>query len=208
VNKWKSRIEYYGANFNYLVLRGVVMKVIIAISGASGVIYGIRLLQQLKKADHTVELIITAHGKEVIELETDTSVLQLEARADAVYPDDDLTAPPSSGSHLFDAMVICPCSMSTLSKIAMGISDTLIARSAAVCLKERRRFIIVPRETPLSTIYLRNMLTLSESGVIILPPSPAFYHHPETLDNIVDFVVGKTLDSLGVGHTLFPRWGD
>jgi len=104
-------------------------------------------------------------------------------------------------------MVICPCSMSTLSKIASGISDTLITRTAAVCLKEGRKLILVPRETPLSQVYLKNMLTLSQAGAVILPPSPAFYHQPTKVKHLIDFVVGKVLDSLGVDHELFRRWG-
>ena len=183
------------------------MKVIIGISGASGSIYGVRLFQKLQEAGTEVELIITKYGKQVLHMEAGIESWKLEELANASYSDDDLTAPPSSGSHLLDAMVICPCSMSTLSKIALGVSDTLTSRAAAVCLKERRKLILVPRETPLSTVYLRNMLTLSESGVIILPPSPAFYHKPETLKHLVDFVVGKIMDSLGVQHDLFPRWG-
>lgn len=184
------------------------MRVIIGISGASGAIYGIRLFQKLQEGGSQVELIITDHGKEVLEMEAEIDAAKLEEFADAVHSDDDLTAPPASGSHLFDAMVICPCSMSTLSKIASGVSDSLVTRAASVCLKEHRKLIVVPRETPLSTIYLRNMLALSEAGAVILPPSPAFYHKPEALKHLVDFIVGKIMDSLGVEHNLFKRWGE
>lgn len=183
------------------------MKIVLGISGASGAIYGIRLLRELKKAGVHVSLIVTQSGVDVIGTETSTTMSELKGFADRTYDPDDLSAPPASGSHRFDCMVICPCSMSTLSKIATGISDCLLTRSAAVCLKEGRKLVLVPRETPLSAIYLRNMTTLAESGAIILPPSPAFYHAPESVSDLVDFIVGKVLDSLGLEHDLFRRWG-
>jgi len=183
------------------------MRIVLGISGASGVIYGARLFQKLHEAGVEVELVITVYGKEVLGMETAIDFNDLEGMAYAAYSDKDLTAPPASGSHLFDAMVICPCSMSTISKIASGISDTLITRAAGVCLKERRKLIVVPRETPLSQVYLRNMLTLAEAGAVVLPPTPAFYHEPTTIEDLVDFVIGKIMDSLGVEHDLFRRWG-
>ena len=184
------------------------MKILIGISGASGAIYGVRLFQKLQEAGTQVELIITEYGGEVMKMEASIDSAKLKELADAVYRDSDLAAAPSSGTHRYDAMVVCPCSMSSLSKIASGVSDTLITRSAAVCLKERRKLILVPRETPFSTIYIRNMLILSEAGAIILPPSPAFYHQPESLRDIVDFIVGKIMDSLGVDHDIYKRWGE
>ena len=183
------------------------MRVVVGISGASGAIYGVRLLQELKNTGVEVALVITGHGKEILGMETDIPLTNIEELADVVYSDDDLTAPPASGSYLFDGMVICPCSMSSFSKIATGISDSLITRAAAVCLKEKRKLILVPREAPLSTIYLRNMLVLAEAGAVVLPPSPAFYHRPRTFDDLVNFVIGKVMDSLGVEHQLFRRWG-
>ena len=183
------------------------MNVLIGITGASGTIHGVRLFQKLQEADCRIELIITGCGKNVLKMESNIDSARLEELADAVHDDSDLAAPPSSGTYRYDAMVICPCTMSTLSKIATGISDTLITRAAAVCLKERRKLIIVPRETPLATIHLRNMVTLSEAGAIILPPSPGFYHQPESVRDMVDFIVGKIMDSLGVDHELFRRWG-
>ena len=182
------------------------MRYIIGISGASGGVYGARLFQKLQETGNIVELIMTPYGKEVMRMEAGIDPSVIEEIADEVYQDSDLAAPPASGSHLVDGMIICPCSMSTLSKIATGISDTLITRAAAVCLKEHRKLIIVPRETPLSSVYLRNMLTLAEAGAIILPPSPAFYHKPTSMKHLVDFIIGKILDSLGVEHDLFPRW--
>jgi flavin prenyltransferase len=190
------------------IVSGNPLKILVAISGASGAIYGVRLFQKLQESGHRVEFIITEYGGEVLRMESNIDPEKLKELADAVYSDGDLGAAPSSGSYRYDAMVICPCSMSTLSKIAAGISDTLITRAAAVCLKERRKLIIVPRETPLSTIYLRNMLTLSESGAVILPPSPGFYHQPESIREMIDFVVGKIMDSLDIDHTLFKRWGE
>lgn len=184
------------------------MKLVVGISGASGAIYGVRLLQELKNAGIEVALILTRPGAEVLEMETSFSSIELEGLVETVHSNKDLSAPPASGSHLFDAMVICPCSLSTLSMIAGGISDSLITRAAAVTIKERRKLILVPRETPLSTIHLRNMLTLSEDGVIILPPAPAFYQGPKSLDDLVDFIVGRILDSLNIRHNLYRRWGN
>ncbi len=184
------------------------MRIVLGISGASGAVYGVRLLQELKRANVEVSLIITEHGRDVLGMETGIPPEELEKEADYSYSNSDLTAPPASGSHPFDAVVICPCSMSTLSRIAAGISDNLITRAAGVCLKEGRRLILVPRETPLSTIYLRNMLSLSEAGAVILPPTPAFYHHPKTMEDLVNFIVGRVLDRLGVEHHLYRRWGE
>ena len=184
------------------------MRIVLGISGASGAVYGVRLLQELKRANVEVSLIITEHGRDVLAMETGIPPEELEKEADYSYSNSDLTAPPASGSHPFDAVVICPCSMSTLSRIAAGISDNLITRAAGVCLKEGRRLILVPRETPLSTIYLRNMLSLSEAGAVILPPTPAFYHHPKTMEDLVNFIVGRVLDRLGVEHHLYRRWGE
>jgi 4-hydroxy-3-polyprenylbenzoate decarboxylase len=123
-----------------------------------------------------------------------------------VYEDDDLFAPLASGTHKIDAMIICPCSQSTMAKIAAGYSDTLITRSASVTLKEHRKLILVPRETPLNLIMMENQLNLAKAGAIILPASPAFYQEPKTLEDMVDFIVGKILDQLGQEHDLFKRW--
>ncbi|OPX62428.1 MAG: aromatic acid decarboxylase [Methanomassiliicoccales archaeon PtaB.Bin134] len=181
------------------------MKTVVAITGASGTIYGIRLLEELEGEK---ALIVTETAKRIIEAETDRRVHELEGLADAVYHEDELFAPVASGSHRFDAMVICPCSESTLAKIASGIADNLVTRAAAVCLKERRKLIIVPRETPQSAIMLRNALRLAEDGAIIMPASPGFYPRPQTVEELVDFLVGKILDQLGQPHELFRRWGD
>lgn len=181
------------------------MKTVVAITGASGIIYGIRLLEELQGEK---SLIITETAKRILEAETSYKVTDVEALADAVYHEDELFAPVASGSHRFQAMVVCPCSESTLAKISQGIADNLVTRAAAVCMKERRKLIVVPRETPQSAIMLRNSLQLAEDGAIIMPASPGFYPKPQSVEEIVDFMVGKILDQLGQPHELFRRWGE
>jgi 4-hydroxy-3-polyprenylbenzoate decarboxylase len=179
------------------------MKIVIGITGASGVIYGIRLLEVLQEEKF---LIISENGKKLVREETNHHIEDLKSKTH-YYEDHQLDAPLASGSFLFDAMVVVPCSVSTLSKIASGIADTLITRCATVALKERRKLILVPRETPLNTIHLQNMTFLSMQGVVILPPVPAFYSVPQSIDDTINFVVGKILDQLGISHDLFKRWG-
>lgn len=179
------------------------MRYIVALTGCSGIQYGIRLLEELEGER---VLIISEMGKQVLEEDTGLTLKDLEAHAEEVYEDDDLFAPPASGSHHFDAMIICPCTQSTLAKIAAGIADTLITRAASVTLKEGRRLIIVPRETPLNVIMLENELRLARAGAVILPASPAFYSEPRSIDDMLNFVVGKILDQLGQRHDLFKRW--
>ena len=183
------------------------MRYVVALTGShtgcQSIQYGIRLLEEL---DGERELIISEMGKKVLDEETGLTMEDLESNAEEVYDDDDLFAPPASGSHRFDAMIICPCTQSTLAKIAAGIADTLITRAASVTLKERRKLIIVPRETPISAIMLENELRLAKAGAIILPASPAFYAEPRSVDDMVNFVVGKILDQVGQEHELFRRW--
>lgn len=181
------------------------MKIVIGVTGASGVIYGVRLLENLKEEKY---LIVSENAKKIMEHETKYKLDEVEKLAEHYYENSDLFPEISSGSFMFDAMVIVPCSMSTLSKIANGIGDNLITRTASVCLKEKRKFILVPRETPLSTIHLQNMAKLSENGAIILPAMPGFYPKPENLDDIVTFVVGKIMDCLGIKNNLYRRWGE
>lgn len=178
------------------------MKTVIAITGASGALYGINLLKVLEGEKF---LVISEQGKELIEIETDYTVEDLK-KGVHYYEDHHLHAPLASGSFLFDAMVIVPCSVSTVSKIAVGIADTLITRCACVALKERRTLIIVPRETPLTTVHLQNMASLSMQGAVILPAMPAFYPKPRSINDMVMFVVGKILDQLTVHHDLYQRW--
>lgn len=182
------------------------MRVIVGISGASGAIYGIRVLEELKKAGVETHLVISQWAKETIRQETDYAMEQVEALASAVYDPRDQGAAISSGSFRTSGMVVAPCSMKTLAAIAHGYADSLIPRAADVCLKEQRKLIIVPRETPLSPIHLENMLSLARIGVMIMPPVPAFYHRPQTLEEVVNQTVGRVLDQLGVEHRLSRRW--
>jgi 4-hydroxy-3-polyprenylbenzoate decarboxylase len=200
----------------------------VAITGASGSIYGKRLIQELLKAGHDVSLIISDPGKQVIAHELGFSFSGDNAEAELLkwlgvdpkqqfdatdtegrltyYRDDDLMAPICSGSHLTDGMIIIPCSMATLAAVANGLSSSLIERTADVALKESRRLVLVPRETPFNRIHLKNMLAAEEAGAKIVPAMPGFYTNPTIIDQMVDFVVGKALDQLGVGHNLFERW--
>lgn len=182
------------------------MEIVIGISGASGVQYGIRLLQILREKGCTTHLVITDSAAKIIEIETDSLPKDVQDLASHVYAPSDFAAPFASGSHLFDGMVIIPCSMGTLSGIACGSSDTLITRAADVCLKEKRRLIIVPRETPLSLVELRNMVSAAEAGAVVLPACPAFYSRPHSLDDLVDVLVSRVLDLLGVENDLCRRW--
>ena len=176
------------------------------ISGASGVQYGVRLLDVLKEKGCRTHLIVTDSARKIIEIETDYPLKEVEKLASYVYEPRDFNAPIASGSHLFDAMVVVPCSMGTLSGIACGSSDTLITRSADVCLKEKRRLVLVPRETPLSLVQLRNMVSAAEAGAVILPACPAFYSQPKSMEELVDVLVGRVLDLCGVKNDLSRRW--
>ncbi len=183
------------------------MKILLAISGASGVVYGKRLLEFLsKREDIEVDLIISDAARELIDDELDIRVESLSKMAEKEFQPDDLESPPASGSVKYDAMAIVPCSMSSLSKISAGISDNLITRSAVVFMKESRKLLLVPRETPLTTTWLGNMKKLSEEGVTILPSMPGFYSNPESIDDLVDFIVGKILDNLEIENSIYERW--
>jgi len=182
------------------------MKLIVAVTGASGVSYGKRLLEVLKETGVEVHLVVSEAARRVVEHELG-GLQTLEELADHIHDPRDLAAPLTSGSFRVDGMVIVPASMKTIAAIASGYCDNLIARAADVQLKERRPLIVVPRETPLNAIHLENMAKLSLRGVTILPAMPAFYHGPETVADMVDFVVGKILDQLGVDHSLYHRWG-
>lgn len=181
------------------------MRYVVAITGCSGIRYGIRLLEELEGEK---ELVVSDMGRKVLEHETSISYEDLCSMADEVYDDHDLFAPPASGTHVIDAMIICPCSQSTIAKLAAGVSDSLLTRAASVTLKEHRRLILVPRETPLNVIMLENELRLARAGATMLPASPAFYHEPRNIDMMIDFVVGKVLDQLEQEHDLFKRWDE
>jgi 4-hydroxy-3-polyprenylbenzoate decarboxylase len=194
----------------------------LAITGASGLPYAMRLLECLLQSGQRVNLVYSQAAQIVAKQELDFTLPNRPQDAEKiltehigkfsgelhVYGRDDWYAPMASGSNPGDAMVICPCTMSTLGKIACGISDDLIARAADVMLKEKRPLILVPRETPFSAIHLENMLRLSHAGAVILPPNPGFYHHPQSVQDIVDFVVARILDHLGVAQTLMQPWGE
>lgn len=181
------------------------LEVVVGISGASGVGYGIRLLEALKGRCKT-HLVITDSARKIVELETDLEVGEVESLADCVYSPFDFTAPFASGSYLLDAMAVVPCSMGTLSAVATGSSNTLIARAADVCLKEKRKLVLVPRETPLSLVQLKNMAAAAEAGAIILPACPAFYSRPQTIAELTDVLVGRVLDLMGISNSLYGRW--
>ena len=182
------------------------MKLIVAITGASGVIYSKRLLQELQNKKVETHLVISQAAKQIIKHELGTSNKTLEKLANHVHEIDDWSAPIVSGSFKTDAMVIVPCSMKTLAGIAHGFAENVILRAADVMLKEKRKLILVPRETPLNSIHLRNMLDLANLGANIVPAMPAYYHKPKKIGDLVDFVVGRILDILEIEHNLYQRW--
>lgn len=194
----------------------------LALTGASGMPYGLRLLECLLEAGCRVQLIysqaaqIVARQEMMLDLPSRPAETQatLRARFAAlpgaldVFGREEWFAPVASGSNPPDAMVVCPCTMGTLAAIAQGLANNLIERAADVALKEGRKLVLVPRETPFSAIHLENMLRLARAGAVILPPNPGFYHHPQSVDALVDFVVARILDQLGIAHALMQRWGD
>jgi flavin prenyltransferase len=184
-----------------------VKRIIVGISGASGTIYGVRLLQVLKEtADIETHAIISRGARVTMELEAGTKPEEVEKFADFVHAPDNLAAAVSSGSFKTEGMIVAPCSMKSLSMIAHSIDDNLLVRAADVTLKERRKLVLVPRETPLHLGHLRAMTAVTEMGGIILPPVPSFYHKPQTIQDIIDQTIGKALDQFGVCHRLFDRW--
>jgi 4-hydroxy-3-polyprenylbenzoate decarboxylase len=196
-------------------------RITLAWTGASGLNYGLRLLDSLLAAGCRVDLLVSQTARIVAKQELDLSLPSSSAELVAVlkarHPDapgelraygrDEWFAPAASGSNPADAMVVCPCTMGSLAAIAHGLADNLIERAADVMLKEKRPLILVPRETPFSLIHLRNMTQLAEAGATILPANPGFYHRPETVEQVVDFIVARILDQLGVAHRLMARWG-
>ncbi len=180
------------------------MKINIAITGASGSIYALKLLNFLLNIDYKINLIISDNGYKVLEHEC--KGFKINHKNLQIHDNKNLCADIASGSNKIKAMIIIPCSMGSLARIANGISNDLISRSADICLKEKYQLIICPRETPFNTIHLRNMLSLSQDGAVILPCMPAFYHLPKSLDDISDFLCGKVLDILNIKHELFKAW--
>ncbi len=183
-------------------------RLIVGISGASGVIYGIRLLQALRPLPVETHLIMSRTAEVTLAHETDFKVKQVQALADHVHAATDLAAPPSSGSFRTIGMVIAPCSMRSLGELASGVTSSLLTRAADVALKERRKLVLLTRETPLHSVHLRNMLTLSDMGAIIAPAMPAFYSRPQTLDDVIDHTVARVLDLFGLEGGRLKRWGE
>ena len=183
------------------------MKLIIAITGSTGVIYGIRMLETLKKLDVETHLVMSEWGEKCISMETEYTPEYVKSLANTTSDSKNMAASVSSGTHRINGMIVAPCSMKTLAAIANGYDDTLVARSAGVTIKEGRKLILMVRETPLSAIHLENMLKLSRLGVVILPPVTEFYTNPKTIDDIVNHGVGKCLDQFDIDHDLYPRWG-
>jgi flavin prenyltransferase len=190
--------------------------IVVAITGASGAPYAVRLLEQLVAAKRGVQLIVSSHGLRL--LQTEMAIESVAALRDSVgvaawdrhvtvFDDNDRGAAPASGSALNAGMVICPCSMGTVSAIAVGASRSLVERAADVALKERRPLLLIQRETPLSAIHLENMLRVTRAGAIVMPASPGFYHRPSSVDDLVNFIVARVLDHLGVPQRLVERWG-
>jgi 4-hydroxy-3-polyprenylbenzoate decarboxylase len=181
-------------------------RLIVALTGASGAIFGIRLLEVLREADVETHLVMSKWAVQTLEHETKTSAAEVRALATVSHDPGNMGAAISSGSFITDGMIIAPCSMRSLGAIAHGTGSNLVHRAADVVLKERRKLVLVAREMPLSDVHLENMLKLSRMGATIMPPTPAFYNHPQTVDDIVDHVVARVLDQFGIGSPLARRW--
>jgi 4-hydroxy-3-polyprenylbenzoate decarboxylase len=182
------------------------MRLIVGLSGASGIIYGIRMLEVVHDLNIETDLVMTGMAAKMVEIETGWKADRVRGLATRCHDNNDFTSVLASGGYRNMGMVVLPCSMKTIAGIACGFADNLLLRAADCTLKERRPLVIVPRETPLNTIHLKNMLTLAEAGATILPAAPGFYHKPKTIEDLVDHVVGKTLDIFGVDHHLYARW--
>lgn len=188
-------------------------RIMVAISGASGMVYARRLLEVLPSIYDTIYLTASENALNIVKDELDCDGLEdmipHESRQKfSVFNSSDMTAPPASGSHGYDGLVVVPCSMGTVGRIASGVSTDLVTRAADVCLKEKRKLILVARETPLNLIHLRNMTTLTEAGAVVLPAAPAFYNKPQTISDLIDFVVDRILRSLNSDTTLMQGWGE
>ncbi|WP_295155442.1 UbiX family flavin prenyltransferase [Selenomonas sp. AE3005] len=182
------------------------MKIVVGITGASGSVYALRLIEVLRHAGHEVHAVVTDSGWQVLDYECGVSRGMLETRVNVLYDNNNVGAAIASGSFKVDAMVVLPCSMKTVASIAHSMSDNLLTRAADVMLKEGRKLVIVPRETPMHAIHLENLLKLAQLGVRIVPAAPGFYHRPRSIADLVDMLVGKICDQLGVDTDLFTRW--
>lgn len=184
-------------------------RVIVAISGATGAIYGIRLLEALRRhSGYEIHLVLSKWAEKTIALETSYTVEEVRSLTDYQHDLNDVGASIASGSFKTAGMVVIPCSMKTLAGIAHGFAENLIIRAADVMIKERKKLILVARETPLSVIHLENMLAVTRAGACLVPPMPAFYNHPATIDDLVNHLVGRVMDQLGIPHNLVRRWGE
>ncbi len=181
-------------------------KILVCITGASGAVYGVHLIRQLKALGHEVHLVVTKWGEATLKHETGLSAATLGKDAYKTYREDELAAGPASGSFPLDAVAIVPCSMKTMAGIAHGYADNLVARAADCALKERRMLVIVPRETPLNLIHIRNMAAVTEAGAVVMPASPAFWHRPETVDDLVNSLVERIMVHLGVLEKPSIEW--
>ncbi|MFZ8807815.1 MAG: UbiX family flavin prenyltransferase [Pyrobaculum sp.] len=183
------------------------MKVFVGITGASGVVYGVKVLELLRRAGVEIHLSVSKTAEKVIKLETDYDVQYVKSLADYIWDEGDLSAPPASGSFGIDAVAVVPCSTKTLAAIANGFTVNLIVRAAEVGLKERRRVVLVVRESPLSLVHIRNMELATMAGAVVMPAAPGFYTRPKTIEDLVTTFAGRVLDLLGVKHNFTPRWG-
>jgi 4-hydroxy-3-polyprenylbenzoate decarboxylase len=183
------------------------MKVFVGVTGASSIIYGVKVLELLRRAGVEIHLSVSKIAEKVIKLETDYDVQYVKSLADYIWDEGDLSAPPASGSFGIDAVAVVPCSTKTLAAIANGFSVNLIVRAAEVGLKERRRVVLVVRESPLSLVHIRNMELATMAGAVVMPAAPGFYTRPKTIDDLVTTFAGRVLDLLGVKHDFTPRWG-
>ena len=184
------------------------LPVVVAMTGATGAIYGIRLLEVLRELEMETHLVVSRWAEATIKTETDRRVADVRALAGAVHDEDDLSASPATNAFATAGMVVAPCSMRTLAAVANGITDNLVQRAAAVHLQEGRRLLLLARESPLSVIHLENMLRVTKAGAVVAPPVPAFYAKLHSLDEMVDHTVGRALDQLGVEHERIRRWGE
>tara|TARA_B100000745_G_C20103839_1_gene377684 strand:- start:245 stop:802 length:558 start_codon:yes stop_codon:yes gene_type:complete len=183
------------------------MRLVIGITGSTGVIYGVRMLEVLKDAGIETHLIMSEWAQKCISMETKHDIEYVKSLASTVSDEKNMAASVSSGTHKIDGMIVIPCSMKTLSSIANGYDETLVARAGGVTLKESRKLVLVARETPLTAINLENMLKLARLGVVIMPPVTEFYTNPTSIDAMIDHIVGKCLDQFDIEHNLFTRWG-
>lgn len=182
------------------------MRLIVGITGCSGVTYGTRFIKACQELEIETDLVLSPAAEKILNLEQNEELEDIRQKSTNYYGYNELGAPIASGSVKTDGMVIVPCSMKTLGSLASGIADNLITRSADVTLKEDRKLILVPRETPINYIHLKNMTTLSQAGASILPAAPGFYHDPQSIEDLIDFIVGRILDQFNIDHQLYPSW--